>query len=630
MIKSGRHNRGQALVEFALILPLLLLIIFGIIDFSRAFFVYVNLTNAAREGTRYGLVNPRDYTGIDTHARSTVDLVPAPLVTVNVWYDKGPGTATFSNPQYVTVGDRVVVEIAYDLEPVTPLIQPFAPVFPLHTVNARTIQTLGTVVSDNPNPAPPNEPPGDGATPTSTPGGGPTATATPVAPTATATPRPPTATPTPVPLRIVRPLLPGSTQVGGIGQPGQMVTLRIVQTGFQQSVFVNSNGQFLFTGIPPLVAGYTVIVQGYGQQDLVVVETGTATPTATPTPLPSPTPTPSGVFIAVTPGCAPVGATQTFQVTGSNWPTGSAQKRIAIYWDTVDSSPEARISAAVSFNTSIQVNVTAGTHTIIARTEDNQGNYTGGAQVTFQVTAPCPATPTPRPQARPNLIINGMLLRDTPPLGTYQKLHLEVGISNQGALDAASLFWVDLFADTPADPLAFSSVDYVAVDGLLAGSTLSFTMYVPDGFAATGVHTLTAMVDTWDQIAETSELDNLSRVYTVTIASANPTPTPTPTPEVTPGAGGAIEGTTYMYTDGLRPQSVVSVYVYDAQGRLYGSTRSDNNGAYHIGDLPPNSTGYTVRAVLRIGDQLYVDQAVAPVYAGMTTTGVDFTFVPAN
>jgi Flp pilus assembly protein TadG len=51
---SGRDtpDRGAAAVEFALVLPLLLLILFGIIDFGRALNAQITLTQAAREGAR--------------------------------------------------------------------------------------------------------------------------------------------------------------------------------------------------------------------------------------------------------------------------------------------------------------------------------------------------------------------------------------------------------------------------------------------------------------------------------------------------------------------------------------------------------------------------------------------------
>jgi Flp pilus assembly protein TadG len=49
---SDARDRGAAAVEFALLLPVLLLIVFGIIDFGRALNAQITLTQAAREGAR--------------------------------------------------------------------------------------------------------------------------------------------------------------------------------------------------------------------------------------------------------------------------------------------------------------------------------------------------------------------------------------------------------------------------------------------------------------------------------------------------------------------------------------------------------------------------------------------------
>lgn len=55
--RSRPRGRGQALAEFALILPIFLLILFAIFDIGRAVFIYNGLTNAAREGARLAIVN---------------------------------------------------------------------------------------------------------------------------------------------------------------------------------------------------------------------------------------------------------------------------------------------------------------------------------------------------------------------------------------------------------------------------------------------------------------------------------------------------------------------------------------------------------------------------------------------
>ena len=46
-------ERGANLVEMALVLPLLMMFLMGVLDFGRAYYSYVTLTNAAREGARF-------------------------------------------------------------------------------------------------------------------------------------------------------------------------------------------------------------------------------------------------------------------------------------------------------------------------------------------------------------------------------------------------------------------------------------------------------------------------------------------------------------------------------------------------------------------------------------------------
>ncbi|MGO9079968.1 MAG: TadE/TadG family type IV pilus assembly protein [Streptosporangiaceae bacterium] len=53
---DGARERGAAAVEFALLLPVLLLLIFGMIDFGRALNAQITLTQAAREGARLAAV----------------------------------------------------------------------------------------------------------------------------------------------------------------------------------------------------------------------------------------------------------------------------------------------------------------------------------------------------------------------------------------------------------------------------------------------------------------------------------------------------------------------------------------------------------------------------------------------
>jgi TadE-like protein len=91
MVVPGRRrggDSGAAAVEFALVLPILLLVIFGIIDFGRMLYAKITLAEAAREGARAtALVGPaagrtqvqRSVTGLDSSAGPvTVDVVGCP------------------------------------------------------------------------------------------------------------------------------------------------------------------------------------------------------------------------------------------------------------------------------------------------------------------------------------------------------------------------------------------------------------------------------------------------------------------------------------------------------------------------------------------------------------------------
>ena len=53
-VRRGRGQRGQSLVEFAISSIVLLLLMMGLLDLSRAFYFAVNLQGAAREGARHG------------------------------------------------------------------------------------------------------------------------------------------------------------------------------------------------------------------------------------------------------------------------------------------------------------------------------------------------------------------------------------------------------------------------------------------------------------------------------------------------------------------------------------------------------------------------------------------------
>ena len=83
--RAQHGERGAALIEFALILPLLLLLVFGIIEASWAFGQQNDIRHGAREGARLAAVDGGDVTTIATEVCARMDLVyPASTPTVTL------------------------------------------------------------------------------------------------------------------------------------------------------------------------------------------------------------------------------------------------------------------------------------------------------------------------------------------------------------------------------------------------------------------------------------------------------------------------------------------------------------------------------------------------------------------
>ena len=100
------------MVEAALLLPLLLLFLLGVIDLGRAFTAYVSLANAAREGARYCALNPGDAAG--TRARVAGEL--SGLVVAETEAVTCPALAR---------GQAVTVSVASSFTPLTPFVSAF-------------------------------------------------------------------------------------------------------------------------------------------------------------------------------------------------------------------------------------------------------------------------------------------------------------------------------------------------------------------------------------------------------------------------------------------------------------------------------------------------------------------------
>lgn len=107
---------GQAMVEFALILPIFLLILCGIIDFGWLFYNQLSLNNACREGARYAVVNTAD--NADTQA--IINHIENS--EIHVFANDGVDiTVTYSSPGDPTAGD-ITVNMSADISFFTPVL----------------------------------------------------------------------------------------------------------------------------------------------------------------------------------------------------------------------------------------------------------------------------------------------------------------------------------------------------------------------------------------------------------------------------------------------------------------------------------------------------------------------------
>jgi Flp pilus assembly protein TadG len=155
----GVERKGQALVEFALVLPLLLLLIFGIVDAGRLIFVYNTISNSARDGARVAIVN-QSTSGTDTCDTTAATAYPVGCAIsagtslgltasdVSVTYNDYTDAAPCPGP--MSIGCIAVVDVTGRFQPLTPVIgQIIGPI----TLSSTTKIPIERVCS-NPPPSP--------------------------------------------------------------------------------------------------------------------------------------------------------------------------------------------------------------------------------------------------------------------------------------------------------------------------------------------------------------------------------------------------------------------------------------------------------------------------------------------
>ena len=121
---SSRRTRGQALVEFAIVIPLFLLMLVALFDLGRAVFAYNTLTNAAREGARLAIVN-QDLDSVINRAKNQSAIVEldTPNVEVDFWQMRDDGEPDTTDPcDLVATNCLAVVRFEATYRPITPFI----------------------------------------------------------------------------------------------------------------------------------------------------------------------------------------------------------------------------------------------------------------------------------------------------------------------------------------------------------------------------------------------------------------------------------------------------------------------------------------------------------------------------
>jgi Flp pilus assembly protein TadG len=104
---SQSRGRGQSLVEYAILVPIFLVILAVITDLGRITYCYSTIYNSAREGARYGIIQPTDAAGIEAKARNIAfGLDQTALTVVSVQPDD----------------DHIQVTVTYTFTAITPVV----------------------------------------------------------------------------------------------------------------------------------------------------------------------------------------------------------------------------------------------------------------------------------------------------------------------------------------------------------------------------------------------------------------------------------------------------------------------------------------------------------------------------
>lgn len=112
-------ERGAVAVEFAILAPVLVMLLLGIMEFGRAYNAQIELTNAAREGVRVMAISNNPTTARTAAKNAAVSIKPS-LADSNITFSATNGTAL------CTTGAQMTVTVSYSLSSMTGFAGPFS------------------------------------------------------------------------------------------------------------------------------------------------------------------------------------------------------------------------------------------------------------------------------------------------------------------------------------------------------------------------------------------------------------------------------------------------------------------------------------------------------------------------
>ena len=124
------RRRGQSVVEFALILPVFLVLLLMAVDFGRLFFTYIQVSNAAREAAAYGAAQPTDTVGMQARAvqeknAQTQGEGPLDPIATTCRNQAGTTIACSAAPGGAGSGNTLTVTVRQPFRFLTPLVDDF-------------------------------------------------------------------------------------------------------------------------------------------------------------------------------------------------------------------------------------------------------------------------------------------------------------------------------------------------------------------------------------------------------------------------------------------------------------------------------------------------------------------------